>query len=114
MRTVEEIEADIKSAIVAEREARDRLASLYEEKAATELANTGLGGHLVSYSKGSWKMPARTVRFVVDRFKWGGFEGRVVLADGSLGLRRTYADPKKITDHGLWSDINTGKSNANR
>lgn len=100
MRTLEEIEADIKVA-------QDRLFALREEKRTMQIAATGLHGHVVSYRRTTWRNRAGTeVRFLVEgTSRWGGgnkLRGRMFRKDGSLGVKEAEAYTTALTDHGVY------------
>lgn len=105
-RTLEEIEAEIKTAHATVSALNLRLAELRKEKADVTVANSGLLGHIVSYTKSSWRnRDGAEVRFLVEGVsRWGGpsLRGRMIKKDGSLGVKEIEASASTLIDHGLY------------
>lgn len=106
MRSIEEIEADIKATTDNLRAINIRLAELRTERADVTVANSGLLGHAVSYHRYSFrKRPDDEIRFLVEGVsRWGGagLRGRVIKKDGRLGVREVEASASVLTDHGVY------------
>lgn len=84
---------------------RDDVNTLEIELRAARLAEIGLMGHKVSYEDRHLGK-TKTLSFLVESMgRWSGqhVAGRVIKADGTLGVRKLDHHLHGLTDHGLFN-----------